>query len=122
MSELSNELRVVRSLNPGTSCAHSELLMARLRTGGVFELLSFAAWARALGYPLEELSGKYLCELIPLETDAASAVVAELVDPQADAPIDVPLRCKDRRRKNFRFYRRFDERAETLFVIADELG
>jgi hypothetical protein len=54
--------------------------MARL--GGTFELLSPAAWSRTLGYPPEELSGKYLRELLPLEMRAAGEVVADLLDPQ----------------------------------------
>ena len=115
------DLLLVTCLNPGRTSAQSALLMARLGRGGTFELLSPAAWARALGYPPEELSGKYLRELMPLEMRAAGEVVANLLDPHADAPLDVALRCKDERRKYFRFYRRFDERAEAIFVIADEL-
>lgn len=118
---VSADLLLVTCLRPGRTCVQSELLMARLGRGGTFELLSPAAWARALGYPPEELSGKYLRELMPLEMRAAGEVVADLLDPHAEAPIDVPLRCKDERRKYFRFYRRFDDRAEVIFVIADEL-
>jgi len=113
---------LVKCLSPGRSRAQSELLTARLGPAGLFELLNSVAWARALGYLPDELNGKHLRELIPLEMRAAGEVVAGLLDPVADAPLDVPLRCKDRQRKTFRFYRRFDERAETLFLIADELG
>lgn len=116
------DVMLVTCLHPGRTCARSDLLMARLRPGGIFELLSPQAWARALGYLPEELSGKFLRELMPLEIRAAGKVVADLLDAHADAPLDVPLRCKDERRKHFRFYRRFDERAETTFVVADELG
>ena len=116
-----NDVLLVTCPDPGTVCAQSELLMARLTPGGTFELLSPRAWIRALGYPSEELSGKHLRELMPLAVDAAAEVVAELLDPHADSPLDVPLRCKDDRRKNFRFYRRFDDRAQTIFVVADEL-
>ena len=116
------DLMLVVRDKPGTACGQSALLMARLRPGGILELLSPAAWARSLGYPPEELTGKSLRELMPLEMRAAGKVVAELLDAQTDAPLDVPLRCKDEHRKQFRFYRRFDERAETIFVLADELG
>ena len=105
----------------GRTGAQSQLLMARLGRTGAFELLSPLSWARALGYPPEELSGKYLRELMPLGARAAGEVIADLRDPRADAPLDVPLRCKDRQHKYFRFYRRFDERAEAIFVVANEL-
>ena len=112
------DLQLVPCLNPGRTCAHSPLLMARLVPGGKCELLSPAAWARALGYAPEELSGKYLSEIMPLGMRAAGQVLADLLDPHADAPV----RCKDDRRKHFRFYRRFDDRAEAIFLVADELG
>ena len=115
------DLQLVPCLNPGRTCAHSPLLMARLVPGGKCELLSPAAWARALGYRPEELYGKHLRDLMPLEPRATSEIVADLLDPHADAPLDVPLRCKDDRRKHFRFYRRFDDRAEAIFLVADEL-
>lgn len=120
--DMQNDLVLMACRNPSTSCAHSDLLMARLPAGGIFELLSSDAWARALGYLPGELSGKGLRELMPLETRAASEILADLLDPAADAPLDVPLRCKDAQRKYFRFYRRFDDRAATIFLVADELG
>jgi len=115
------DLRVTACSTAGSACARSDVLMARLRPGGLFELLSPEAWARVLGYPPEELSAKYLRELMPLEKRAAGAIVAELLDPQADAPLEVPLRCKDGQRKYFRFHRRSDERAQAIFLVADEL-
>lgn len=119
---MQNDLLLVASVNPGTSCAQSALLMARLPAGGTFELLSSAAWAQALGYRGEELSGKYLWELMALEARAAGEIVADLLDTNAHAPLDVPLRCKDHRRKCFRFYRRFDDRAQAIFLVVDEIG
>lgn len=105
----------------GRACTQSELAMARLGPAGTFELLSPASWARACAYPPGELGGRYLRELMTLEMHAAGEVVADLLDPYADRPVDIPLRCKDERRKHFRFYRRFDERAETIFLLADAL-
>ena len=115
------DLLVVLCLNPGRTCAESDVMMARLRPGGIFELLTSAAWARALGYPPAELSGKSLRELIALETPAAAAVVSALLDTTGAEPLDVTLRCKDERRKYFRFHRRFDPYGQSVFVVADEL-
>lgn len=118
---MQKDLLLVACPNPSWSGAESALPMARLVPGGTFELLGSAAWTRALGYRPEELHGKYLRELMPLDPRATGEIVADLLDTNADAPLDVPLRCKDDRRKYFRFYRRFDDRAETIFVVADEI-
>ncbi len=96
--------------------------MARARPSGIFELLSAAAWARALGYALEELSGKSLCDLMPLDKLAAGEVVAALLDRKDVQSLDVTLRCKDQRRKLFRFHRRYDPYGDTIYVVVVEVS
>jgi PAS domain-containing protein len=96
-------------------------MLARVRPGGIFELLTTAAWARALGYPPDELCGKSLRDLMQLEKPAAGEVVAALLDEEDVQPLDVTLRCKDEGRKRFRLHRRFDPYDEALFVLVDEL-
>ena len=115
------DLKVVLCRKPGKSSAQSEVMMARLRPGGLFELLSAAAWARALGYPSEELCRKSLRELIALEAPAASAVVAALLDTAHAEPLDVTLRCNGERRRCFRFHRRFDPQAQSIYFVIDEI-
>ena len=115
------DLMLVLCLKPGRTAANSDVMMARLRPGGIFELLTSRAWGRALGYPPEELSGKSLGELMPLEKPAAGAVVAALLDTGAVEPLDVTLLCKDAARKCFRFHRRFDPHGGSIFVVADEV-
>jgi PAS domain-containing protein len=115
------DLMVVLCLKPGRTAAQSDVMMARLRLSGIFELLTAPAWGRALGYLPGELSGKSLGDLMPLEKPAAGAVVAALLDKDAVEPLDVVLRCKDERRKCFRFHRRFDPYGQSIFVVADEL-
>jgi PAS domain-containing protein len=96
-------------------------MLARVLPGGAFELLSAAAWSRVLGYPPDELVGKWLHDLLPLEEPVASEVVAALLDEEDVQPFNITLRCKDERRKNFRLYRRFDPYDHSLFVLADEV-
>lgn len=103
--------------------AQSGVMLARIRASRAsFELLTADAWARALGYPAEELIGKSLCELLPLDAPAASELVSVLLDEKDSRPLDVTLRCKDRRRKVFRFHRRVDPYGEAIFVLAEELA
>jgi PAS domain S-box-containing protein len=97
-------------------------MLARVRRSGKFELLTAAAWARALGYLPEELSGKSLRELMQLEKRAAGEVVAALLDEEDVRPLEVTLRCKDGRRKCFRVYRRVDPYEQTVFVVADDVS
>jgi PAS domain-containing protein len=97
-------------------------MLARVRKSGMLELLTAAAWARALGYLPDELRGKSLRELMQLETRAAGEMVAALLDEQDVQPLEVTLRCKDARRKCFRLYRRFDPYEQAVFVVADEVS
>jgi len=96
-------------------------MLARVRPSGIFELLSAAAWARTLGYTPDELVGKPLSELIPLEESAADQVVAALLDRNDFRSLDVTLRCKDEQRKSFRFHRRFDAYQDTMYLVADDI-
>ena len=113
---------LVLCVSSAKTCAESRLLLARVRRGGRFELLTAGAWASALGYQPAELSGKSLHELMVLEHGAAGAVLTGLFDEEDAYPLEVTLRCKDQRRKCFRFYRRFDAYDQTVFVVADEVS
>jgi hypothetical protein len=121
MVQLLADLVLVLCLSPGKACTDSGVMMARVRPSGLFELLSVEAWARALGYAPDELSGKSLRELMQLEKPAAGRVVSALLNDEDAQPLDVTLRCKDERRKSFRFHRRFDPYQDAMYVVADEL-
>jgi PAS domain-containing protein len=119
---LLRDLILVLCSSPGRTCEQSELMLARVRPSGIFELLSAAAWARTLGYAPDELVGKALSELMPLEKPAAGAVVAALLDRKDSRSLDVTLRCKDEQRKSFRLHRRYDPYQDTMYVVADPTG
>jgi len=119
--QLLADLILVLCASPGKTCSESEVMMARVIPDGLFELLSAAAWARALGYAPDELSGKSLCDLMPLGESAAGRVVATLLDSRDAEPLDITLRCKDEGRKRFRFHRRFDPYQDAIYIVADEL-
>jgi PAS domain-containing protein len=98
----------------------SRIMLARVRPSGRFELLTAAAWARVLGYEPAELRGKSLRELMP-EKSRGAEMVAALLDERNAEPLEITLRCKDERRKCFRFYRRFDPYEQAVFVFADDV-
>src|SRR5690349_21132876 len=115
--QLLADLVLALSTSPGRACAQTGVLIARVR-GGALELLSAAAWARALGYAPEELSGKSLRELMPIEHSAARRVLAALLDERHARSLEVTLRCKDERRKSFRLHRRYDPWQDTMYLVA----
>ncbi|HEX6268010.1 MAG TPA: PAS domain-containing protein [Burkholderiales bacterium] len=115
------DLVMVLCARPAKSCARSGVMLARVRSIGVFELLSAAAWARALGYSPAELNGKSLRGLMRLEKPAALDVVAALLDESDLQPLEVTLRCKNGGCKRFRLHRQLDTYGEAVFVVADEL-
>jgi hypothetical protein len=115
------DLMLALCASPGRTCEQSGLMLARILPSGVLELLSIAAWARVLGYPPHELSGKWLHDLMPSEESGAGALVAALLGETDTPPLEVTLRCKDERRKCFRLHRRFDAYDKAIFVLADEV-
>jgi len=116
------DLTLVLSFGPGKTCRQSKVMLARVGRSGKFELLTATAWAGALGYRPDELSGKSLRQLMQLEKGAAGELVAALLDGEGVRPLEVTLRCKDERRKRFRLYRRFDPHAQAVYVLADEVS
>ena len=119
MMRLLSDLVLVLCASPGSACTESDVMMARVRPGGLFELLSAEAWGRALGYAPDELCGKSLRELIA--TPAAGGIVRALLDREDAQPLEITLRCKDAQRKHFRFHRRLDPYQDATYVVADEL-
>jgi len=122
MMRLLRDLILVPCASPGKTCETTEVMMARVRPTGIFELLSPAAWAHGLGYTLHELSGKSLSELMPVEKPAAGELVAALLDKKGFQSLRVTLCCKDQRRKSFRLHRRFDPYQDAMYVVADEVS
>ena len=113
---------LILCVSAAKACAESGVMLARVRKSGMLELLTAAAWARALGYQPDELSGKSLRELMQLEKRAARELIATLLDEEDVQPLEITLRCKDERRKCFRLYRRFDPYEQAVFVVADEVA
>jgi len=110
---------VVLWVGPGRICAESAVLLARARPTGVFELLTAAAWGRALGCPPEALNGESLRALMRLEKPELQDMVGALLDEENLQPLEVTL-GKGERRKRFRLHRRFDTYDKAVFVVADE--
>lgn len=111
---------LILCVSSSKTLGESRVMLAKVHPGW-FELLTAAAWARALGYLPAELSGRPLRELMLLEKRAAAEMLAALLDEEDIQPLEVILRCKDRQRKRFRFYRRFDPYEQAVFVFADEV-
>ncbi len=92
-----------------------DVLLARVHADGRFELLS-EAWEAILGFRGEELDGKSLFALLPLDRRAARALLKRITDPGEPEPLAFEVRCKSAGPLRMRWHRRFDEYTDTLFL------
>jgi len=91
-------------------------LLARAWADGRFELLT-PAWD-ALGYSGTGLTGRYVCELVALEQDAACAALKVLLT--EGGALEFGLRRKDGGESRYRWNRQFDDFTGSMFILGDE--
>jgi PAS domain-containing protein len=113
------QLRVL--VTPGQTYEGSNLLLAKVRFSGTFELLT-SAWEKLLGYACHEIAGKTLRQLMGFEEPVPIAAVAAILDERNPAPVDLKLCCRNGQIKSLRLHRRFapDERA--VYILAEVTG
>jgi PAS domain S-box-containing protein len=97
------------------------VLLGSVGTDGKFKFLT-SAWAKALGYPGEELRDLPLHALVPLEHPDALALVRHLLDTSRPGPMEFRLRCKDGTHKRFLWHRRFDPQLQRMFIAGEEVS
>jgi len=96
------------------------VLLGSVDTDGRFRFLN-SAWEKTLGYSGEELRGRRLADLMPLEVLDAVAVVERFLDSVNVGPMELGLRCKDGSQKRFLWHRRFDSELRRMFIAGDEI-
>ena len=74
------------------------------------------AWENILGYSLEELLDRPLCELLQHEPPLAAAMVDRLLAEDSFERLEFGLRCKDGTCKWFLWHRRFDPEHQAIFI------
>ncbi len=92
-----------------------DVLLARVHADGRFELLS-EAWEAILGFRGEELDGKSLFTLLPLDERSARALLRRITDPREPDPLVFEIVCKSAGPLRMHWHRRFDEYTDTVFI------
>ncbi|TAK81585.1 MAG: hypothetical protein EPO20_26175 [Betaproteobacteria bacterium] len=100
---------------PFSVYAGLDVLLARIRGDGRFEVLS-AAWEEALGFPCEELNGSSLFRLLAFDEASARALLRRITDPAEPEPLVFEVRCKGAAPIRMCWHRRFDEYADAVFI------
>lgn len=103
---------------PFSQYAGLDVLLARIRADGRFELLS-AAWEGALGFRREELDGRSLFALLPFDEASVRALLRRITDPREPEPLVFEVRCKSAGSLRLRWHRRFDDYAETVYIAGE---
>lgn len=119
LADLGNIVIVCRK--PYPAYKGLDLLLARFRAAGPFEILS-EAWERVLGYGCAELDGRPLFELIHLPRRSVRGLMLMVLDESEPCPIVFGLSRKDGTQVHLQWYRRFDAYDERVFIAGEPLA
>jgi PAS domain-containing protein len=109
----------VKILVMGHTYEWSNILLAKVRFSGTFELMT-SAWERLLGYARHEFAGKTLRQLMGLKERIPIAAVAAILDERNPAPVDLKVCCRNGQIKSLRLHRRFDPNERAMYILAEE--
>ncbi len=109
----------VKVLVNGHAYEWSNILLAKVRFSGTFELMT-SAWERLLGYARHEFAEKTLRQLMGLKEHIPITVVAAILDERNPAPVDLKVYSRSGQIKNLRLHRRFDPDERAVYILAEE--
>ena len=98
----------------------SSILLGLAGVDGKLKFLG-QAWEKILGYPMQELLDRPLCELIPHERSVAVAIVDRLLTEDSFDSMEFGLRCQDGTSKWFLWHRRFDAEHQAIFIAGYDI-
>lgn len=109
----------VKILVMGHTYEWSNILLAKVRFSGTFELMT-SAWERLLGYARHEFAGKTLRQIMGLEERIPVTAIAAILDQRNPAPVDMNVCCRNGQIKSLRLHRRFDLDERAVYILAEE--
>ena len=98
----------------------TRVLFASVGLDGRMKFLN-SAWAKVLGYDVEELQNRPLCELLAVRVPAAVAQVTRVLDAAEPDPLEFSLQRKDGTHKLFTWHRRFDPETQRMYIAGEEI-
>jgi hypothetical protein len=114
-----DDLRLSVPIRPGKTYEWSNVLLAKVRYSGTFELLT-SAWEKLLGYACHEFAGKTLRQLMGLKELVPIPVVAAILDEQNAEPVELKVYSRSGQIKRLRLHRRFDSDERAVYILAEE--
>src|SRR5688572_28478243 len=93
----------VKVLVMGNTYEWSNLLLAKVRFSGTFELMT-SAWERLLGYAGHEFAGKTLRQIMGLGERIPVTAIAAILDERNPAPVDLKLFSRNGQLKSLRLH------------------
>jgi PAS domain S-box-containing protein len=98
----------------------SHVLLAAVGDDGQIKFLN-RAWETMMGFAPEELRSRPLREILPLERDAADAVVAILLDRACYAPVEASVRSRSGVIKRILWHKRFEPNDSAMYLAGEEV-
>jgi hypothetical protein len=111
----------VKILVMGHTYEWSNILLAKVRFSGTFELMT-SAWEKLLGYARHEFAGKTLRQIMGLNERIPITAIAAILDERNPAPVDLNVCCRNGQIKSLRLHRRFDRGERAVYILAEETG
>ncbi len=98
----------------------SHVLLAAVADDGRIKFLN-RAWEIVMGFAPDELRSRPLREILPLEREAADAVVGVLLDRACHAPVETSVRSKCGVMKRILWHKRFEPNDSAMYLAGEEV-
>jgi PAS domain S-box-containing protein len=98
----------------------SHVLLAAVGADGRIKFLN-RAWETMIGFAPDELRSRPLREILPLESEAADAVVDVLLDRACHAPVEASVRSRSGVIKRILWHKRFEPNDSAMYLAGEEV-
>jgi PAS domain S-box-containing protein len=98
----------------------AHVLLATVDADGRIKFLN-RAWETMMGFAPDELRSRPLREILPLEREAADAVVAILLDRACHAPVETSVRSRSGVMKRILWHKRFEPNDSAMYLAGEEI-
>jgi hypothetical protein len=100
--------------------ADTHVLLASVGAHGEVKFLN-RAWETVMGFVPEEMRSRPLREILPLEREAADAVVGVLLDRACHAPVETSVRSRCGVVKRILWHKRFEPNDSAMYLAGEEV-
>jgi PAS domain S-box-containing protein len=98
----------------------AHVLLATVGADGRIKFLN-RAWETVMGFVPDELRSRSLREILPLEREAADAVVSVLLDRACYAPVETSIRSRSGVIKRILWHKRFEPNDAAMYLAGEEI-